>query len=516
MVKFNSEDNTMKKITLFVAAFAAFCACQKNEMPVDSQAAGETVTITAGATVGDQTKVTMGDKSGEIYPVSWNESGERVFLREVARDTDPAKTTTVDTGSVGFSKIDAHKARLVFKLAALTKEVIYDYAAVYPCHPDGIKNNLDHGVRQGGLDAKNRVSYILNHEKSQVPLEDRPDPATHIMMATDLNHSSQATSLDLDFKYVVAFGKMTLKNFPALAAGETVSKITITAPESQKMTGRMFHYYHENTDGSHNAGDIIPYSKSTVKNYVMLDPQNITFNTAGFDIWFTTYPIALAQNDTLVFSVETNKKTYAFSKILSKALAFTAGSVSEFTVDYSKCLTPYKTLTFDFSTCPAGWPGEASYKTKNDKAEYTYDYVLDKVTYKFTCAPCNDLASTSTRSIAWGWDGTKAVEYFVAQSHRFLGLPAIEGYKLVTVKFTQILAGSKTARQACITTAITAQKGQADACVNGGEAIQVNSKDTEFTFNLTGTAANTRYYFAPCVSASGFNTMTLTYEKVDQ
>lgn len=503
----------MKKLVLFAAALAAVLSCSKDFTPTETQTEVKTVEIVASSTVGTQSKVTMGAKEDNLYPVSWNESGECVFLREVVREAE----SNADCGSSAFTKVEAKKANFTFSLEAKTTESTYDYAAVYPCAPDNYKTSLTHGVRYGGTDAKNRVSYILNHEQSQVPLAAAPDPSTHILVAMDLNRPSQATSLNLDFQYVVGFGKMTVKNFPALASGETVSKVTITVPESKKMTGRKYHYFHENSDSSHKTGDVIDYSSSTVKNFVMLDPKNISFNTTGFDVWFTTYPIELVANDIVSLKVETSVKTYTANITLSKTLKFEAGKVSEFVYDYEKGQpqAETKTLTFDFSKCPEGWPsGEDEYKSK-DHSTKTLPYVLAGVTYNFTSAVCLDLAAKSTRSIAWGYDGTNEQSYFVSQPERFFGLPAIEGWKLITVKFTQA-CGTNESRKVCITSAVTDQKKQSTAYVSGGEPQAVTTQGTEYTYNLTGTQANTVYYWAPTAKGNGFATLTLVYEKVSE
>jgi len=178
-----------------------------------------------------------------------------------------------------------------------------------------------------------------------------------------------------------------------------------------------------------------------------------------------------------------------------------------------------KTLTFDFSVCPEGWPsGEEEYKS-TDHTEKTHEYVLDKVTYTFSSATCLGISATSKRAICWGYDGTNAQEYFVMQSERYFGLPAIEGWKLITVKFTQACATpSKETdiRKACITTALATQSQQSTVYAGGGEPIVVRTNNTEYAFYLTDTQANKRYYLAPTSKATGFATMTLVYEKVNQ
>jgi len=169
-------------------------------------------------------------------------------------------------------------------------------------------------------------------------------------------------------------------------------------------------------------------------------------------------------------------------------------------------------LTFDFSTCPNGWPqGKDSYESK-DHTEQTHEFVLKDVSYYFTTATCLEIAATSKRAIVWGFDGTNEQPYFVMQAQRFFGLPAIKGMKLATVKFIQACS-TNTGRKAYITSAITKQNEQETASVEGGGSKDVGTCGTEYTFNLTSTAENTRYYLTPVGKASGFATLTLVYKK---
>lgn len=492
----------MKKLIIFGAALAAVFACQKNEMPIQNRM----VTITAEA--GAASKTTMGEKTEGTYPMSWS-AEEHFYLREIAVPAT-GKETVSHYGSSSFTKNDAHTGTIVFDVAAQSVTGTYDYVSVYPCHPTNCKTNLPNGVRYaGGDDLKNRCSYALSNTRPQVPTATAPDDSTHLMVAFDLGKDAQATSINLAFKSVVSYGKMTLKNFPALGADETVSQIQISAASDKKMSGRVYHYFHDATTGQ-KAGDIVPFSSTAVYNYVLIDPRNISFNTTGFDIWFTTFPIDLAQNDTLSFQVTTNKGNYEFSKILGKAIDFKAGKVSEFTVDYDKCITPFKTLTFDFSTCPKDWPtGSESWKSTDIKP-VTMPYVLGDKTYNFIGQPCTDATS---RGFAWGWNSVAAVEFFVFNTQRFFGLPAIEGYKLVTVKFIQAMT-TNTKRKAGITAAVSAQKKQ--EYVAGGEAKAVGSNGAVYTFNLTDSVVNKVYYIAATDASTGIATLTLTYQKVDQ
>jgi len=504
----------MKKIYFAIAALAAVCSCQKNVNPVaEPQNDGQTITISADAGV-DATKITMGEKTATAYPMSWD-ADEHFYLREIATPVGGEKETVSHYVSSSFAKNDAHNSKITFDVAAQTIEGTYDYAAVYPCHPTNPKTNLDNGVRYGGDDLKNRISYALSNAKAQVPSADAPDTLTHIYAAYDLGKTAQASKISLNFQSVVSYGKMTIKNFPALAADETPTQITITGPSDREnryytriMSGRVFKYFHATAE--HQVGDVVGYSAGSTYNYIKVDPKNIAFNTTGFDIWFTTLPINLTTGDSLTVAVTTNKNTYSFIKVLSKNVNFNNGAVSEFTIDYNKCITPYKTLVFDFSTNPGGWPSGATNWTSKDLSSVTLPYKLGETTYNFIGATCTD---GTTRGWAWGWQSKAEVNFFCFNTQRFFGLPALEGYKLVTVKFKQEM-GTNTSRKAGITAAISDQTKQ--VYIPGGDLKVVGTNGDEYSFTLTQTTANTVYYIAAVSASTGIATLSLTYEKVDQ
>jgi len=181
---------------------------------------------------------------------------------------------------------------------------------------------------------------------------------------------------------------------------------------------------------------------------------------------------------------------------------------------YKKKSGETKTLTFDFSTCPTGWPsGSEEYKS-TDHSEKTHAYVLGGETYNFTSATCLGIKATSTRSICWGYDGTNVQDYYVMQAERYFGMPTIAGWKLITIKFTQACS-SNTGRKACVTTEITTQSNHSAVLASGGEVQVVGTQGTEYAFYLSDTKENHRYYLAPTAKATGFATMTLIYEKVE-
>ena len=486
----------MKRTIYAAAALLALVSCQKALETVPT-ASEDTVTICAPSTVGAGTKVTIGSIDNGIYPVSWSDS-ECTYLREVYTPAEGDAVVSHYGSGKTFVKNSATTGSFRFTIAANDGAGRYDYVAIYPCDPADCKTSLTHGVRYGGTDSKNRVSYILNHTAAQKPLAGGPDPSTHIMLAKELGKTAQATGLSLAFKPVVAYGKMTVKNFPALAAGETVNKITVSAPAGKVMAGRLYHKIADDTTA--------PYNATNVTNYVMVDPANITFNTTGFDVWFTTFPFDLAADEVLSVKVETSANTYVKDLKLTKPVSFSCGKVAAFGYDWKKGDETKKlVLALDFTTCPEGWPDGTTYSSK-DVSSKEYTYTIDGVAYSFSNTPCPD---ASSRGTCWGYSA--AGDMYFMQVHRYLGLPAIEGYKLTKLSFV-MSADTNTGRKAGITSSVV-KSTETKTFIPGGEQIVVGTKGEEYSFTLSSTEANTRYYLCCSNKAIGFTSLTLTYEE---
>ena len=155
-------------------------------------------------------------------------------------------------------------------------------------------------------------------------------------------------------------------------------------------------------------------------------------------------------------------------------------------------------LTFQFSDLSglSGWP------TKADEAKQasTQVYKLNGVDYTFTLTP---YIYTSTYNGA---------SYLMLASKTnsgpvYLGLPAISGKKLVSVKIT---TSSGASANAC--GQITSDTN--GTVVSGGEKKKLDTKNAEFSWTLSGTSANTVYYYSS--TESGYNSqivkLVLKYE----
>lgn len=489
----------MKRTIICLCAFcAALVSCSKQS--VDTINEGKTITVVASATTEEAAKACLGELSDSKYPILWNDV-EKAALDEFV---GTAKSQEVQASAFVKDPQSDSKGNFTFVLDEKEGDT-FDYFAITPGKNPGETTNPTHGWRACKT---GNISYIVNHTVDQIPLADRPDPTTHVMVASVKGHQGQAETLTLDFKPVVGYGKMTITNFPALAQDETVTKITITTPAGKYLSGR----YYEDIQ----TGERTPYNASNVKNYVTINPQNITFNTTGFDVWFTCHTVDLAKDDILSVKVETSAKTYEGNLKISKALSFKAGVVSAFTYNWTKSQpqAETRTVTFDFSACPSGWPsGSAEYKSKEHQEKF-HTYTVDGVDYVFSTGVCTDVASTSTRSICWGYNGTADCEMFIIQAQRYFGLPALAGWKLIEIKFPQAL-GSNSGRMIGITDHIC-ENGKQEYIATVPEGAQAcKTQGTVYTFTLTSSAANTRYYMAASNKGTGLTTITLTYEKVE-
>ena len=160
---------------------------------------------------------------------------------------------------------------------------------------------------------------------------------------------------------------------------------------------------------------------------------------------------------------------------------------------------PTLKLTFDFTGTPfEGWPTAAKYTHVEGGIECVYP--LNGTNYIFVPADCG---TASAGQAFWQppVEASEGVEakpgYFAFNAqYRYLGLPKLEGQVLTRVICHNVFLTSTTPKMG-ITTLIngSAAHPSNDAYVAGGalQSWDANGGET-YTYNLSGTAANTRYY----------------------
>ena len=302
----------MKKI-YFLSAFAlatlsALVSCNKDVVETNVDEPQNTVTLTVNA-VSPETKTVFGEKTASGYPITWAAEDEAIELVELLTPTE-GSASYKGYPSTGYTLSDANsKASFTTELDELTTEGTYDYHALYP----------QSAYKSANIQYKDL--YAIIPDVQTPPSEASPAAAATLLYAGSMGHSAQPTSsLDMSFSHITAYGKMTIKNASNAFydASEEISSVTISVP-----AGGIYYYWE--------SGNISAVN-STKKDAVTIKTDNL--DTDGdFVAWFACAPYSLAIDDKLTVSVTTDANTYKRVITMTKAMSFTSGKVSTFTVD---------------------------------------------------------------------------------------------------------------------------------------------------------------------------------------
>lgn len=150
-----------------------------------------------------------------------------------------------------------------------------------------------------------------------------------------------------------------------------------------------------------------------------------------------------------------------------------------------------KVLTFDFNEDIAGWPAK-----KADAAEGEYTYNIKGEDYFFTHTKAGNGIYTGSYNNSG---------YLMISQDNYLGLPAINGFKLTKVAATNS-AGCSTSVEVLVTSDTSGD------AVQGGEALKWETTSTEYTYTLSNTKAATRYYLLATKKNAQIVKLVLTYK----
>lgn len=332
----------MKRISLFstlvLATMMAFVSCNK-EIEVETEPANNssndivTLTVNAGT---PETKAVFQDKDGDSYPVKWSATGEAIRLAEVYTpgEGDPVVAAFPST-SYELTNSNA-TAKFSVSLTEKTAVGTYDYRVISP-------STAYTGVYPSYSD----VGIVI--PGTQTPTATSPDPAAIVLYAGVTGLTAQpTTTLDLGFTHISAYGKMTIKNAgDAIGGGETIQSVSISVP-----AGGVNYYWSNGNTTSNN---------STKTSEVIINTTNL--NTSGdFTAWFACKPNSLAIGDILTVKVTTNVETYVRNIILTKALSFTSGQVSKFSVDMASATPSIYSTEFNYAAVGTNYANAEPYE----------------------------------------------------------------------------------------------------------------------------------------------------------
>lgn len=242
----------------------------------------------------------------------------------------------------------------------------------------------------------------------------------------------------------------------------------------------------------------------TQNNYVNFSMGGSSALSTGTDYYVAVAPAALT-SDLKVYLNGNLVKVINSSKLaaLERNKIYNLGTLS------TPSTPAEKVLKFDFSGAALpGWPTVDNWQDGPGNLNCTYP--LDGTDYTFFLTDCGN---ASKARVAWVEDKGGLILY---AAWRYVGLPAIAGYKLAKVSGKMCLA-TNSKRKAAIVKNVVADNSLEGGIaglhefVSGGESTAWTNNGTTYTFNLSGTEANTMYYFLCTSTSVGVSDLTLTY-----
>lgn len=438
----------MKKIYIIIAAALAMVACTKNDI------SAPVASLTASTEAGTKTAL-------DGMSVVWNAGDAiNVFSKDGIK-----KFATADGGATAVFKGEG---------VAIDETTL----ALYPYDAEA--------TAVGGI-----ISTTFSSTEQKVVSGN---------FAQERNIAAAKCGADkkASFKNAGAYLKFTLTQEGA----DTIRRIEIKANGGEKIA------VNGKVSIDLNGEPVIAADASAeTSDVITLTPEADAFANATYYVWVMPGTYADGITVTLVTPTQmTATKVGTSSLDAGRNKIVDLGEIGG--LAYKAKEAEIKTLTFDFSgTAQEGWPTKDKWnKVETAPLEDTYcTYTMeDSSTYTFVLTQC--LAAVDAR-IAWSATGLT-----LYASQRFVGLPALEGYKLIGVKCIQGTA-PKTTRKGAITSKITESTEDPYCFVSGGESQVWNVE--EISYYLEGTEVNTVYYLACTAGGIGSKSIELKYEKVD-
>lgn len=268
-----------KTFMCLAAAAMAFTGCSTDEF--EEVAASKNQTISFSSVV---TRTAFGEPDGNTYPTLWSGNEEiQIRLNEA-------------TGQkVAISTEDNVMATWTAKIAD-DESGLYTFYALSPA--SAYLSNKTNG-------------WGVTIPVAQTPSATSCDEAAQILVAKSAPTTEFPTSVEMHFKHLTAYGKLTLKNLNL--NGATVQSISLTAEDF--IAGR-FNYDFESNEVTDNSGS-----------------TTLTINTDKTeDVWFAIRPCDLATSALKVI-VTTDKGTFTKEVEVPEGCAFKAGVIANMTIN---------------------------------------------------------------------------------------------------------------------------------------------------------------------------------------
>ena len=290
---------TMKKMfrNLMLVAVAAMglASCQNESIQEITRPQEVAMTIIAEA---DDTRTVIDEANSRV---NWSEGDA---LKVIENSATYRTTTAINIDSNG-------KAQFTVAFPANTSDASFTYNAIYPAD----------AVVEDDADKVDAAKIKVIVKDQQMPTATSFDPAADILVSKQIETEAQPTELNMQFKRLVAIGKMTLNNLPDEAA---IEKVIFTAGADDVLAGR--NYVNATT------GEVSQYGYHGKTNVLTISYDE-PIDTR--DIYFTCNPFEMEAGETFKVKAVCGDKSYTREVEIpaDRSLKFTEGNLGTFSVD---------------------------------------------------------------------------------------------------------------------------------------------------------------------------------------
>jgi len=469
----------MKK-TIFIlsAASLMLAACTQEMVPQEPVAAvpGPT-SFTASVEVESTPKAVL-DLNGSSKPQTFWENGDAISIYS-SSDTD----LSAAVGHKYVTTLGANATEAEFVLdGESTALPSGDYLATYPYRSAARGVNFSVSpYRVAAVDVPNAQTLVAG---------------TYDKKACPMVAFAEEGSSTFSFKNAAALLKFRVSETNIVAG-----RIEVDAAD--KISGR----FRADVDVTTHIPNLVTYTGQTYYNYINFTIDGGTALATGTDYYVAIRPTDLTSdlkiylNGNLVKTINTSQlASIERNQVYNLGTLSTPASIAE------------KKLVFDFTGAAlSGWPTAKDQMSTNQLGGLGCTYPLYGTNYTFILADCTGAGG---RRVYWSETATFGHRIVFENAERYVGFPAIAGYKLVHVQCesAQLNAGSASIKPKMGITSNVVASGSNPTYVTGGDLQEwkAGNNHESYDYELSGTAGNTNYYLY-CNIKGGFRNCTLTY-----
>ena len=290
--------NLFKNLMLVAVAAMGFTACEQVGVESVAPVAPEVkMTVIAGM---DETRTYI-DEANSI--VKWSE-GDKLMVIE--NEETFRKTSDIAIDGEG-------KAQFTVSFPETAGAVTYN--AIFPA--SAVNTGADFTAEELELQVKS----------TQWASAESFDPTADLLVAKQLEFEAQPEELNMQFKRLVALGKMTLKG---IDEGSKVMQVTFTADQGVVVAGRML--------VNATTATVLESGYDYTSSSITVNYEEACEVTGNYDVYFTCIPFEMEENNCFTVQVICDNAVYTRDVEIpsGRSLKFTAGNLATFTVDMAE------------------------------------------------------------------------------------------------------------------------------------------------------------------------------------